>query len=211
MKIKAIMIGDSGLYGANGTSRLSAYPQLTLNSSQNVFDFCYDYSIPGASWERLFSSNPAIRLSAGLPGGCTFEQLLQTTDASAILFGLGGNDYNNLNFIISGIREAARLCSLYGKACAFIVPAFANATQSYNYSNPAGTTFYNSGYMEIAAKLAGASETVRQTCIHEDLIFFDTQNRVPILDWSSITGDIVHPSQSYSTSIYKAIAEAIST
>lgn len=198
------------MYGANGTGRLSVYPQLTLNNSQNVFDFCYDYSIPGASWKNLFSSDPALRLSAGLPGGCTFEQLLQTTDASAILFGLGGNDYNEPSFIISGIREVARLCSLYGKACAFLVPAFANATQSYNYSSPPGTTFYTSGYMEIAAKAAGAQETVRQTCIHENLIFFDLQNRVPVTDWSTITGDIVHPSQSYSISLYTAVAAALS-
>lgn len=205
------MIGDSGLYGANGSGRLSVYPKMILNNSQNTFDFCYDYTTPGASWERLFSDNAAVRLSAGLPGGCALDQLLQTTDAGAVLFGLGGNDYNNRNYIISGIREAAILCSLHGKACAFIVPAFANATQSYNYSPPEGTDFYSSGYLDIAAKLAGASETVRQTCIHENLFFFDIQNKVPISDWNSVTGDIVHPSQSYTIDIYTSLALAIST
>ena len=209
-KVKAMMIGDSGLWGAAGQGRLPIYPQMTLNANQSVFDFCYDFSKPGAAWKHIFSPNINDRINGGLPSGLTLEYILSTTDAEAVLFALGGNDYDNIYAIISGVKESARLCRQYNKAFVFIGIADVNATSAFNYDPQGATSFYESGYIEAAGKLAQAAEVLRQTCGHENLPYIDIRNNVRISDWSTITGDVVHPSQSYSIQINKYIAQAIS-
>lgn len=210
-KVKAMMIGDSGMYGVLGTGRLAMYPQLTLNTSQPIFDFCYDYSKGGAAWKHVFSPNQSIRQNA-LPNGVTFDSLLQQTDAQAILFGLGANDYDNIDAIINGVIEASRLCAYHNKVCAFVGIADGNATSAYNYDPQGATSFYESGYIQVAGKLAQAAEVLRQVCTHEGYIYIDIRNCVPIINnWGTITGDVVHASQSYSTAIYTHVANWISS
>lgn len=210
-RVKAIMIGDSGLWGANGQGRLAVYPQMTLNANQSVFDFCYDFSKPGAAWKHVFSPSQSIRQNA-LPNGVTFDSLLQQTDARAILFGLGANDYDNLDAIINGVIEASRLCAYHNKVCAFVGIADGNATSAYNYDPQGATSFYESDYIQVAGKLAQAAEVLRQVCTHEGYVYIDIRNCVPIIDsWGTITGDVVHASQSYSTAIYTHVANWISS
>lgn len=66
------MIGDSALYSSIGpgidieNERLSDHLQLVFNREQAVFNFCYNYFRPGASYVDIFSPNSVTR---GLPDG----------------------------------------------------------------------------------------------------------------------------------------------
>lgn len=208
------MIGDSVLWGALGTSQLPITPQQTLNANQGVFDFCYNYQMPGSSWAGCFSDDHVVRQTNGLPGGKTLAQTLQLhPDAGAVLFNLGGNDEsltpNAITLLTSRIKTAAQICTANNKLFAFVGVIDVNATSSYNYQ-PLGTSLYDSGYLPVAARIAAAAEIVRQTCLHEGYAYVDTRNRNLISDWSTITGDLVHPSQQYSTQIFTTVAKAIS-
>ena len=92
---------------------------------------------------------------------------------------------------------------------AFVGIIDVNATSTYNYQ-PLGTNLYDSGYLPLAARIAASAEILRQTCLHEGYPYIDTRNRNLITNWGTITGDLVHPSQSYSTQIFTTVAKAIS-
>lgn len=212
--IKTIMIGDQVLWGALGTRQLTVTPQQTLNANQSVFDFCYNYQRPGSSWAGCFSDDPSVRLANGLPGGKTLAETLDLhTDAGAVLFSLGGNDGgqspNEITLLASRIKQAAKLCVSKNKLFAFLGVIDINVTSQYNHT-PIGANIYESGYLQRAAAVAGTAETIRQVCLHEGYPFIDIRKTVPISDWSTITGDIVHPSQQYSTQIFTTVAKAIS-
>lgn len=207
------MIGDSALYGSIGpgtdieNERLSDHPQLVLNREQAVFNFCYNYSRPGASYAGIFSPDSATRAKNGLPYGVDLNTLLANTDAGAVLFLLGGNDFPHREQLPSYIKLAAQTCIANNKLFAFVGSPDINATASYRYLNP-GVDFYASNYPQLVAEVAGAVELIRQTCIHENYIYLDTRNHVPV-DWSTCTGDLVHPSQEYSRAIFTYVARSI--
>ena len=210
-KIKALMVGDSVMYGyldSLPSKRLPDHPQLVLNREQQVFDFCYNYATPGASFTGVLSSNAGVRTANGMPGGCTLGQLLAQTDAQAALFNLGGNDYPNRAQLADNVKAAAAACQAVGKLFAFVGVIDINAMSSYAYA-PAGTSFYTSGYLEVAAEIAAAAEIVRQTCRAEGYAYVDLRSGVLPEPWASITGDVIHPTQAYSTAIFTHVAKAI--
>lgn len=186
---------------------------MTLNANQSTFDFCYNYSLPGASWAGCFSDDSVVRQANGLPAGRTLAQTLDLhTDAEAVLFNLGGNDESMtpdaITLLTSRIKAAANLCIARGKMFAFVGIVDVNTTSTCNYQ-PLGTNLYDSGYLPLAARIAASAEILRQTCIHEGYAFVDTRNLNKITNWGTITGDLVHPSQSYSTQIFTTVAKAI--
>lgn len=213
-KIKSMLIGDSVLYGSLGpgvntvTERLVDHPQLVLNRSQEVFDFCYNYAKPGASFAGILSVDSATREANGLPNGITLSQLLQQSDAQAVLFSLGGNDYQHKQNIPDYVKQVAQICQAHGKIFAFVGLVDINASSSYTYA-PNGTSLYNSGYLHVVSEFAAGAELLRQTCRHEGYPFVDIRNGVSATPWESITGDIVHPSQQYSTRIFEYVASSI--
>ncbi|MFN9476458.1 hypothetical protein [Acidovorax sp.] len=213
--IKAILFGDSGAYGAMSdpldpsVTRLATPPATTLNDNQDVFDFCYDYSRGGASWEAFFSSDPARREAAGLPGGVTFANLLTTTDAGAILFCLGGIDHSNLPIIANSVKQAATMCQAAGKHFAFVGVAEINASASHTWDNLGEPDFYASENLRTVAKIASANEMLKQTCLHEGYPMIDVRSLVPVTDWGNVTGDIIHPTQAYSTAVFTRVAHGI--
>lgn len=211
--IKAIMIGDSALYGSMGpgidlvNERLVDHPQLVLNREQSVFDFCYNYSKPGASYAGIFSPDPATRAKNGLPNGAELNSTLANTDAGAVLILLGGNDFAHKEQLPSYVKLMAQACIANNKLFAFVGPPDINATASYVYQHP-GVDFYSSNYPQVVAELSAAVELIRQTCIHEGYIYLDTRNNV-LVNWATCTGDFVHPSQEYSQAIFTYVAKSI--
>lgn len=173
-----------------------------------MFDFCYNYAIPGASFAGVLSADQATRAANGMPGGCTLAQLLAQTDAQAVLFNLGGNDSQNRMQLASNVKAAAQACQVAGKIFAFVGVIDINAMSAYNYA-PAGTSLYNSGYIDVAADIAAAAEILRQTCRAEGYPFVDLRSGVRPDPWGNITGDVIHPTQQYSTAIFTHVAKSI--
>ncbi len=212
--IRSILFGDSCAYGSQGpgldpvNERLAIPPVATLNSEQSLFDFHYDYSLPGANWGSFFSPVQAERAAAGLPGGIEFADLLLATDAQAVLFCMGGIDHGNLAALPVGVRRAAGLCQQANKAYAFVGVPEIYATASFEYQ-PHGTEFYTSLNLETAVAIASAAEMLRQTCLHEAYPFVDLRNVLRMLDWTTVTGDMIHPTQAYSTAIFTKVAQSI--
>lgn len=213
-RIKAALFGDSGAYGAQGpgtdpvNERLAIPPVVTLNTAQSLFDFRYDYSRPGASWGKFFSPLQAQREAAGLPNGIEFADLLLGTDAQAILFCMGGIDHGNLADLPAGVRRAAGLCQRASKAYAFVGVPEIHATASFDYQ-PHGADFYASLNLQTTVAIASAAEMLRQTCLHEAYPFVDVRNAIRIRDWATVTGDMIHPTQAYSTAIFTRVARFI--
>jgi hypothetical protein len=209
--IKAIMIGDSSMWGAINLSRHQDHPQLVLNREQAVFDFQYNYSTPGASFGGILSTDPSVRASNGLPYGQTLEQVLQThQDVGAVLFGMSaGNDQSGQAEVLAQrINHCANACINANKIFAFVGGPDVNISDSYdNYPN--GADFYTSGYLQKIADIVGNMEVLRQVCLQEGYPFVDVKNRVKIDEWNGITCDIIHPSQDYSRQIYTYVAKAI--
>lgn len=106
-----------------------------------MFDFCYNYAIPGASFAGVLSADQATRAANGMPGGCTLAQLLAQTDAQAVLFNLGGNDHQNRSGLPDAVKTVAQACQAAGKIFAFVGVIDINALSAYSYS-PAGSSFY---------------------------------------------------------------------
>lgn len=211
MKIRALILGDSVAYGyldSRPSKRLADHPQLVLNREQQLFDFCYNYAVPGASFTGLLSTSSVTRAANGLPNGCTLTQLLASTDAQAVLFNLGGNDSQNRAQLASNVKAAAQACQVAGKLFAFVGVIDINAMSAYNYA-PAGTSLYNSGYIDVAADIAAAAEILRQTCRAEGYAYVDLRSGVSPEPWASITGDVIHPTQAYSTAIFTHVARSI--
>lgn len=213
--IKAMLIGDSVLYGAQGEGlnrpggRLAITPRQTLNTAQTVYDFCYDHSMPGASFTLLLSDDPAQRMLAGLPGGIALADLLAATDAGAVLFNLGGNDPADPVALPAQVRRVAAICTLASKAFGFVGVVDVNTASSYAYE-PVGTSFWESGYLARVSGVAAVAELLRQTCAYQKYPYVDIRNGVPITDrWDGITGDVAHPSQAYSIQIFTHVAHAI--
>lgn len=214
MTTKAMLIGDSVLYGAQGASltqpdgRLPIPPRQTLNTAQSVYDFCYDHSRPGASFGLLLSDDPAERALAGLPGGISLAELLATTDAAAVLINLGGNDSADPVVLPAKVRRVADICLQAGKAFGFVGVIDVNVASSYAYQ-PTGTSLWDSGYLAQVSGIAAVAELLRQTCAYLNYPYVDVRNGVTITDWDGITGDIVHPSQAYSIQIFTHVARVI--
>ncbi|WP_428001892.1 hypothetical protein [Acidovorax sp.] len=206
--IKAMLIGDSVLYGAQGAGRLAIPPRQTLNTAQAVYDFCYDHSMPGASFALLLSDDPAERALAGLPGGIALADLLAATDAGAVLINLGGNDSADPEVMPANVKRVASICKLAGKAFGFVGVIDVNVASSYAYE-PLGTSFWDSGYLARVSGIAAVAELLRQTCAYQDYPYVDVRNGVTISDWDGVTGDIVHPSQAYSIQIFTHVAHII--
>lgn len=106
-----------------------------------MFDFCYNYATPGASFTGVLSADQATRAANGMPGGCTLAQLLAQTDAQAVLFNLGGNDHQNRSGLPDAVKTVAQACQAAGKIFAFVGVIDINALSAYSYS-PAGSSFY---------------------------------------------------------------------
>jgi hypothetical protein len=214
--IKALMIGDSALYGAIGPGtgplgcgRLNPHPQQVLNAQQSVFNFCYNYSIPGASFAGILSTNPQVREANGMPLGCTLSELLDNTDASAVLINLGGND-NSLDLalhtqLLANIPQVANLCISKGKLFAFVGIVDVHILEAMYNEGLSGDM--SAGIRELC-RLASNAETVRQVCTLNGYPYIDIRNNV-CTKGKNITGDIVHPNQSYSEEIYTYVAKAI--
>lgn len=207
------MIGDSVLYGAIEAGQLQQHPQITLNTYQNIFDFCYNYATPGASWAGCFQDSQCTRKLNGLPNGKTLEETLNVhQDAEAVLFNLGGNDdtlsLENMLLYIERIKSAAAICKNKNLLFVFIGIIDINVTSTYMHT-PITTSIYTQGYLPIAMRFASAAEILRQVCIHEGYPFIDVRNLVKINNWGNITGDLVHPSQDYSIQIFSTVAKAI--
>ncbi len=209
--IKAIMIGDSSMWGAINTTRHPDHPQVVLNREQNVFDFSYNYSTPGASFAGILSSDPITRAANGLPAGRTLEETLALhPDAGGVLFGMSaGNDMSGQATVLANnINTCANLCISANKVFAFVGGPDVNVSDSYeNYPN--GGDFYSSGYLQKIADIVGNMEVLRQVCLQEGYPFVDVKNRVRIMEWNGITCDIIHPSQDYSRQIYTYVAKAL--
>lgn len=210
MPIKAILFGDSGAYGVapTPTGRLDVTPVMNLNAAQPVFDLVYDYSVGGASFSNFFSTVPANRALAGLPGGVDFADLLLSTDAGAILFCMGGLDRNNIQGLAANIRRAASLCQLASKHFAFVGVCEINASASYAYT-PIGADFWSSENLATCVGIAAANEVLRQTCLRQGYPFVDVRTLVPVASWSDVTCDVIHPSQTYSTAIFNKVGRCI--
>lgn len=210
--IKAIMIGDSAMWGAINATRHVDHPQIVLNREQKVFDFVYNYSMPGASYAGIMSADPNVRQANGLPAGVTLYELLQQhPDVGAVLIGMSaGNDSSGqADQLAARINAVANICIANNKIFAFVGGPDINISDSYeNYPN--GQDFYTSGYMQRIADIVGNMEVLRQVCLQEGYAFVDVKNRVKIEDWAGITCDIIHPSQEYSRQIYTYVAKAIS-
>ena len=205
------MVGDSVMYGymdSLPSKRLADHPQLVLNREQQLFDFCYNYSTPGASLAGVLSPSSAVRAANGLPGGVTFAQLLAQTDAPAVLVNLGGNDSQDRASIPDRVKQMAQACQAAGKIFAFVGVVDVNAACAYDYA-PIGASLYASGYLTVAADIAAAAEMLRQTCRNEGYAYVDVRSIVPPAPWPSITGDVVHPTQSYSTAVFTHVARGI--
>lgn len=95
-----------------------------------------------------------------------------------------------------------------GKIFVFVGVVDINAVSAYRHT-PAGTSLYDSGYIDVAADVAAAAEIVRQTCRAEGYPFVDLRSGVKPEPWGSITGDMVHPTQQYSTAIFTHVAKSI--
>lgn len=210
MSIKAILFGDSGAHGVAPTpsGRLAVTPVMNLNAHQSTFNFAYDYSIGGASFANFFSTVPANRALAGLPGGVEFADLLLSTDAGAVLFCMGGIDRNDIPGLAANIRRAASLCQFAQKHFAFVGVGEINATASYAYT-PIGPDFWTSENLATVVGIAAANEVIRQTCLHQGYPYVDVRTLTDIPNWADTTVDIIHPTQSYSTSIFTTVAHAI--
>jgi hypothetical protein len=212
--IKGILIGDSVLYGSHGpgldpvNERLAITPRQTLNASQRVYDFCYDYSRPGSNFQDLLSPDPARREVAGLPGGIALADLLLTTDAGAVLINLGGNDHGHPQDIPGYVNSVAAACTLAGKAFGFVGVVNISVPSSYAYQ-PVGSTYWDSLNLSRSAAIAGAAEMLRQTCLYQHYPFVDVRNRVPITNWANVTGDVIHPNQAYSIRVFRFVARTI--
>lgn len=201
MKYKAIMLGDSVLYGATGGTRLSPHPQEVLNASQSVFDFSYNYATSGASFAGILSNSAVTRKANGLPGGITFTELLdQRPDARGVLFNLGGNDANAA--LIPSIMSLVDTCRTKGFSFCFIGLIDISVKQSLEYSQ---STWGVVPSIQAASNVAMNAETVRQICLINGYPYIDIRNKV-VVDLNNITGDLVHPDQAYSETIFKYVA-----
>lgn len=214
--IKAIMIGDSVMYGACGqgngplgSGRVSPHPQQVLNAQQSAINFCYNYSMPGASFAGILSPYPQVRQANGMPSGCTFEHLLATTDAAGVLFSMGGND-NSLDptthaALMANIVYVANLCTAAGKAFAFVGLIDVHILESISNENLSGDM---APYIRELARLAANAETLRQVCVLNGYPYVDVRNTISTAG-KMITGDIVHPNSRYSAEIFTYVAKAI--
>jgi hypothetical protein len=214
--IKGLMIGDSVLYGAcgvgtgpHGSGRLNSHPQQVLNAQQSVFDFCYNYSMPGASFSGILSSSPQLREANGMPSGCTIKQLLANTDAVGVLISMGGND-NSLDLalhtaFIANIKYVADACVAAGKLFAFVGLVDVHIQESIENM---GLTGDMTPYLRELTRLAANAETIRQVCVLNGYAYVDIRNNI-VTASKSITGDIVHPNQAYSEEIFTYVAKAI--
>ena len=214
--IKALMIGDSVLYGAcgpgtgpSGCGRLNPHPQQVLNAQQNIIDFCYNYSMPGASFAGILSTDPQVREANGMPSGRTLEDLLANTDAVGVLFSMGGND-NSLDHtlhiaLINNIKYAANACAVAGKLFAFVGLVDVHILESIANM---GITGDMSPYIRELTRLAANAETVRQVCAVNGYPYVDIRNNISTTG-KNVTGDIVHPNQGYSEEIFTYVAKAL--
>lgn len=208
------MIGDSVLYGAlgegtgpHGCGRTDPNPQQVLNANQGVFDFCYNYAMPGASFEGVLSTNPSVREANGLTGGVSFPALLDLhSDAGAVLINLGGNDQPvESNILIQNIETLASICITKGKLFAFVGIIDVSAKDSISNTNYTGSPY---PYLVQTARFAANADTLRQVCIIKGYPYVDLRNHIKH-NLTGITGDIVHPNQAYSEAIFTHVARAI--
>jgi hypothetical protein len=212
--VKALMIGDSGMWGAINDTRHTDHPQVVLNREQNVFDFAYNYSKPGASYAGILSSDPTVRAANGLPAGVSLDELLAThIDCEGVLIGIcaandAGGTLENHVALADRINTVANICINHNKLFAFVGGFDVNTSDSYE-NVPTGADFYSSGRLHAAAEIAGNMEILRQVCLQEGYAFVDVKNKVPIHNWMGITADYVHPSQEYSRQVYTYVAKAI--
>ena len=200
------------MWGAINDTRHADHPQIVLNREQNVFDFAYNYSMPGASFAGILSADTAVRQANGLPNGATLEQLLDShPDCNGILFGMSAaNDAAGQSAQLAArINTVANICISRNKLFAFVGGFDVNASDSYE-NVPYGTDFYSSGYLQRLADIVGNMEVLRQVCLQEGYAFVDVKNNVKITEWAGITCDLVHPSQDYSRKTYTYVAKAIS-
>jgi hypothetical protein len=207
------MIGDSVLYGALGEGtgplgcgRVSPHPQEVLNSHQGVFDFCYNYAMPGASFAGVLSADSLIRTANGMPNGVPLFDLLEDVhpDAGAVLINLGGNDFSGAT-LISNIDIVADICKYQNKLFAFVGLVDICVKESIENTNYTGDIL---PYLEQTGRFAYNSDTLKQVCVIKGYPYVDIRNNVKH-DLVGITGDLVHPNQAYSEAIFTHVAKAI--
>ena len=209
--IKTIMIGYSVLYGALGSGsgplgcgRVSPHPQEVLNAQQNVFDFCYNYSMPGASLANLLSDDQGLRVTAGMPTGCTLSDLLIShPDAQAVLVNIGGNDTGDT--LYADLTTLANTLIQFGKLFAFVGIIDVSVKQSMFNTGYVGNP---APYLDSAKRIASNAEILRQFCGINSYPYVDIRKLVQV-DLNNITGDIIHPNQAYSEAIFTKVAKAI--
>lgn len=211
--IKTIMIGDSVLYGALGQGsgplgcgRVDPHPQEVLNAHQGVFDFCYNYAMPGASFAGVLSIDSVTRQNNGMPNGVALFDLLEDVhpDAGAMLINLGGNDYSGASFV-SNIEIVADICRYQNRLFAFVGLVDVSLKDSIENTGYTGDLL---PYLQQTGRFAHNADTLKQICAVKGYPYVDIRNHVKH-NINGITGDLVHPNQAYSEAIFTHVARAI--